>query len=116
MGQGVSRQDLMHAVDAALADPARWPHALSMLSDAGAPIVSPEMVVETASSQMNLTDAESKILAHVVEGHDASQIASTEALSVSTVRTHLAHLREKFGVKRTIDVLRIALTNALGAS
>ena len=35
-----------------------------------------------------------------------------EAVSVSTVRTHIARLHEKYGVSRTLDVVRLAMAEA----
>jgi DNA-binding CsgD family transcriptional regulator/PAS domain-containing protein len=56
-----------------------------------------------------LTAAETGVLSHLLKGLSPVEIAALQGVSLPTVRTHVAHLHEKFGVRRTIDVVRIAL-------
>lgn len=61
------------------------------------------------ASRYNLTAAESAVLAHLVEGRTPAEIARLQDVALPTVRTHIARLHEKFGVARTLDVVRLAL-------
>lgn len=62
-----------------------------------------------ATPQFHLTAAESAVLDHLVEGRTPAEIADLQDVSLATVRTHIARLHEKFGVTRTLDVVRLAL-------
>lgn len=70
----------------------------------------------SAAATHGLTQAEAAVLAHLIKGLAPAQIASAQGVSVATIRTHIARLREKFGVSRTLDVVRMALTESLERS
>lgn len=61
------------------------------------------------ASGLNLTAAERAVLTHLVDGRTPAEIAQLQNVSLATVRTHIARLHEKFGVTRTLDVVRLAL-------
>ncbi|MHB1104065.1 MAG: helix-turn-helix transcriptional regulator [Devosia sp.] len=56
-----------------------------------------------------LTATESGVLRELVEGRTPAEIARLQRVSLATVRTHIARLHEKFGVSRTLDVVRMAM-------
>lgn len=61
------------------------------------------------AARYGLTRAESEVLRELVEGRSPAAIAQRRAVSLATVRTHVARLHEKFGVTRTLDVVRLVL-------
>jgi DNA-binding CsgD family transcriptional regulator/PAS domain-containing protein len=61
------------------------------------------------SASRGLTAAEATVLSCLLAGLSPHEIAVRQGVSMPTVRTHIAHLHEKFGVHRTIDVVRVAL-------
>lgn len=56
-----------------------------------------------------LTEAEQAVLAALVAGRTPDDIAADQGVSITTVRTHIMRLHQKFGVTRTLDVVRIAI-------
>jgi DNA-binding CsgD family transcriptional regulator len=61
------------------------------------------------AARYGLTTTESEVLRELVEGRSPVAIARLRAVSLATVRTHIARLHEKFGVTRTLDVVRLAM-------
>lgn len=59
--------------------------------------------------QSGLTEAEQAVLAALIAGRTPDEIASAQGVSITTVRTHIMRLHQKFGVTRTLDVVRLAL-------
>ncbi len=55
-----------------------------------------------------LTDREFEVLRMIGTGIDAHDIASQLHLSIKTVDTHRAHIREKLGVKNTTELIHFA--------
>lgn len=55
-----------------------------------------------------LTPREKEVLAQLVEGKTNQQIAETLFISVTTVKTHLAHLQEKTGTQNRFALARWA--------
>lgn len=62
------------------------------------------------AERYGLTVAEGVVLALLVDGKTPAEIAELQSVTLPTVRTHIARLHEKFGVARTLDVVRLALT------
>ena len=60
-----------------------------------------------------LTEREREILDHIAAGHSSSYIARTLFISESTVRGHVHHLYQKFGVSTREDMIRLALQRPL---
>jgi DNA-binding NarL/FixJ family response regulator len=56
-----------------------------------------------------LSDRELEVLHHLGKGHGTREIAVTLNLSVKTVETHRAHIKEKLGVKDSAEMVRFAL-------
>jgi len=61
-------------------------------------LVATEIRLHSAGRQITLTPRESEVLALVARGYSTPQIGRTLFLSHTTVKTHLAHIYEKFGV------------------
>ncbi len=64
----------------------------------------------------HLTQAETQVLDHLIAGLTPAEIAAAQGVSMATTRTHIARLHEKFGVGRTLDVVRLALAEGYGKS
>lgn len=109
-----TRNKILIAVDAALHDPAEWARAIELLTRAGAPLAAPASLAGRLPDGLHLTDAELVVLQSIVDGLDPQAIAAAEGVSVATVRTHISHLHDKFGVSRTIDMLRLVLSEGTG--
>jgi DNA-binding NarL/FixJ family response regulator len=60
-----------------------------------------------------LSGRELEVLRMIALGKTTSQIAKELYLSVSTVSTHRAHIRDKTGLTTGADLVRYALTNQL---
>lgn len=110
MGEDSRAQELIEAVEAATKDSGLWPRVLDLLIDYGAPSAELQRLASHVGARRQLTQAELGVLRHLIAGRTPAEIAEVEAVSVSTVRTHIARLHEKFGVSRTLDVVRMAMT------
>lgn len=113
MAAETDSSELLTAVEAALADAAHWPRAVELLAAAGAPVVASGRLGERLVERHRLTPTELRVLEHIIAGRDPNGISEAEGIAVATVRTHIAHLHDKFGVNRTIDVLRLALVEGM---
>jgi DNA-binding NarL/FixJ family response regulator len=60
------------------------------------------------SAVARLTDRELEILRLIGEGKEGQDIASHLHLSIKTVDTHRAHIREKLGLKNTTELIHYA--------
>jgi DNA-binding CsgD family transcriptional regulator len=60
-------------------------------------------------TRLHLTPAESRVLEQLAAGMTADQIAATQSVNVTTVRTHLRALFAKTGRNRQSDLVRLAL-------
>lgn len=65
--------------------------------------------VNALASRCQLTRAEHLLLNSLCEGLSISEHAVRYELSKHTVRTHMQRIREKTGVKRQAEVVRLAL-------
>ena len=114
MGNEVLVKQLTDAIECALGNAERWPEVYALLEAAGAPArQTPSGIVASLGADYGLTGAERAVLVRIIEGLSPREIAERDDVSIATVRTHIAHLHEKFGVGRTIDLLRAVLTEAL---
>lgn len=66
--------------------------------------------------QPRLTEAEQAVLAALIAGRTPDDIALDQGVSITTVRTHIQRLHQKFGVTRTLDVVRLAFASGFTAS
>jgi len=57
----------------------------------------------------SLSDRELEVLHHLGKGCSTRDIATTLNLSVKTIETHRAHIKEKLGVKDSEEMVRFAL-------
>jgi DNA-binding CsgD family transcriptional regulator len=73
------------------------------------PEVSATRVAETAAALLGLTEAEGEVVQLLSEGLDAGAIARVRGISIATVRTQISSVLAKAGLKRQVDVVRIAL-------
>jgi DNA-binding NarL/FixJ family response regulator len=56
-----------------------------------------------------LSDRELEVLHHLGKGRGTREIAASLNLSVKTIETHRAHIKEKLGVKDSDEMVRFAL-------
>ena len=56
-----------------------------------------------------LSDRELEVLRHIGEGHGTRQIAETLNLSVKTIETYRAHIKEKLGLANANELVRYAV-------
>src|SRR5690606_21601056 len=113
--QGLVRE-LTAAIETALGDPGRWPDVYALLEAAGAPAPTPaSRLTARLAERHGLTRAEAEVLQRLIAGDTPRDIAIGQGVALATVRTHIAHLREKFGVSRTIELLRRVLMEGLRA-
>jgi DNA-binding CsgD family transcriptional regulator len=113
MGDNVRARELIDAVEAATRNSSLWPRVLDLLIAYGAPSAELQRLASHLAGHRQLTQAELGVLRHLIAGRTPAEIADAEAVSVSTVRTHIARLHEKFGVSRTLDVVRMAMAEGL---
>jgi DNA-binding NarL/FixJ family response regulator len=66
-------------------------------------------VAAKATSTAHLTDREIEVLQLIGEGRTTAQIARKLHLSVSTVETHRAHLKQKLNVRNAPELARAAV-------
>jgi DNA-binding CsgD family transcriptional regulator len=66
------------------------------------------LAVEMFCSHHGLTHSERRVLVALLEGRRPADVAEQFNVAVSTVRTQVAAIREKLGVKRVEDLLQIA--------
>jgi DNA-binding NarL/FixJ family response regulator len=67
-----------------------------------------------ASAFDRLTDRERHVLGLVGKGLETKEIAAQLSLSVKTIETHYAHLKEKLGLKTGRELIRVAVGWAEG--
>ncbi len=58
-----------------------------------------------------LSDQQSVILSLILKGYSDEEISNFIEISISTLRTHKQRMREKFNVKTTIGLVKLALQN-----
>jgi DNA-binding CsgD family transcriptional regulator len=61
----------------------------------------------TLASVYNLTPAEMRVLAAMVEFGGVPEVASVLGISETTVKTHLQHIFEKTGTNRQADLVKL---------
>ncbi|MBP6902764.1 MAG: helix-turn-helix transcriptional regulator [Burkholderiaceae bacterium] len=69
--------------------------------------LAPALLVEMLSGLYELTLAEKTVLQGLLSGRRIGQLARERQVKVSTVRTQVATLRAKFGVRRIDDLTRL---------
>jgi DNA-binding CsgD family transcriptional regulator len=65
--------------------------------------------VQAWAAAFGLTQTEGRVLGLLVEGSSASVIAQRLDVADTTVRTHIARIMEKAGVKRQSELMRLAM-------
>ena len=65
--------------------------------------------LENASPVANLSDRESEVLQLIGQGHGTRQIADDLNLSVKTIESHRAHIKEKLNLKTAPEMVRFAV-------
>lgn len=76
------------------------------------PFVAP---TDVAAALFDLTPAEARVFELVVTGHTQAAVAAALHVERSTVKTHLARLYDKVGVRRQADLVRVAASLAIPA-
>ena len=62
----------------------------------------------------NLTDRELEVFRLIGEGHGTRQISDDLHLSIKTVETYQAHIKEKMGLKNARELVQYAIQWAIG--
>jgi len=101
--QGDGRK-LMVAVQPLRADPELPTYAALLL---GRRQVCPELAVEMLGRLHDLTPAERRVLKGLLAGKPVASLAQVYGVAESTVRTQVAALRAKFGVRRIDDLVML---------
>ncbi len=99
------KERLMLAVQPLPTRPGTRPRVLLLL---GRRCVAPGLVVEMLCRLHALTGAEQRVLSGLLHGQPVEGMAEQFGVKVSTVRSQVAALRSKLGVKRVSDALRLA--------
>lgn len=66
--------------------------------------------------QLGLSKRETEVLRLVAAGHTDNEIADQLFISVKTVHSHLDRIRDKSGLRRRVDLTRLAMELGLGGS
>jgi len=109
-----AERSLMVAVQPLRAPDLLQPCALLLLGRRG---LAPELAVQQLGRLYELTSAEQGVLISLLAGARIGAMAQARGVAVSTVRTQVAALRAKFGVRRVDDITRLVaeLPPMLGA-
>lgn len=70
--------------------------------------LAPDLVVALLGQVYALTEAEQRVLTGLLAGQRVAALARTHGVQLSTLRTQVAALRTKFGVRRIDDLIRLA--------
>jgi len=71
-------------------------------------IQSNKSIIMESSVLDKLTQREREVLQLIAEGKSSKEISSLLFISPNTVETHKAHLKEKLGLRKTVDLIRYA--------
>ncbi|MDM0073941.1 LuxR C-terminal-related transcriptional regulator [Variovorax sp. J2P1-59] len=80
-----------------------------LLARVSPPRARAEITLDVLCAALDITTAEGEVLAELMHGATAEEIAAATAISIHTVRKHIAHLMEKTGCARQVDLVRLAL-------
>ncbi len=69
----------------------------------------PDTSERAGRSVDTLSVREREVFNHLADGQTPTEIAKILSLSAKTVHTHRQHIMEKLGLKRTVDLIRLAL-------
>lgn len=83
---------------------------LALLYDA---IRTPSVAPQLLEASLGLTKAQSVVAALLAEGHGVSEIAAITYRSESAVRWHIRRMHANLNVSRTLDLIRICLTQSM---
>lgn len=100
----VGDRALMVAVQPLLGAPQSPPCAVLLL---GRRQLCPDLAVQMLGRLYDLTWAEQSVLTSLLHGARVAALAKARGVAVSTVRTQVAALRAKFGVRRVDDITRL---------
>ncbi|MBP6898635.1 MAG: hypothetical protein KBC73_01035 [Burkholderiaceae bacterium] len=70
--------------------------------------LAPDLVVALLGQVYALTEAEQRVLAGLLAGQRVAGLAREHGVQLSTLRTQVAALRSKFGVRRIDELIRLA--------
>ena len=98
------QRTLMVAVQPLRSGPGEPPRAVLLL---GRHSLCPALAMQRLGGLYDLTEAEKAVLGGLVAGQRVGALARARGVAVSTVRTQVASLRAKFGVRRQDDLTRL---------
>ena len=79
--------------------------AALFVADIDTPFVAP---TEMAAALFDFTPAEARVFEFIVAGHTQTAIAASLGVERSTVKSHLIKLYDKVGVRRQVELVRVA--------
>jgi DNA-binding CsgD family transcriptional regulator len=83
--------------------------AAAFVTDIDTPFVAP---ADMAAALFDLTPAEARVFALLVTRHSLVETAAALGVERATVKTHLARLYDKIGVRRQSDLVQVATSFA----
>lgn len=92
--------------------PASWERAVCVLVSPSVPVR--DIVASGLAKELNLTNAEARVLKEFAELSSPKQIARDLGVSLSTVRSHLKQIHAKASVTTSLQLLRLTHTFCSG--
>lgn len=108
-----SGRDIIKAIHAALKDETSLNPAISKVLVES--YRSPDKGVSRSERYKQLTNREREVFQLIAEGHSTRQIADMLFVSVSTVKSHRAHLMEKLNIDSPVKLIHFAIQLGLVA-
>lgn len=103
--KNASVDDLAASIRAArIGDPTLAPEATKILI---------EKATHPPSTEEKLTQRELEVLQLLVDGHTNPEIAEILAVSRSTIKTHVSHILDKFGVESRLEAVTYAIRHKM---
>lgn len=84
--------------------------AVVFVAQADTPFIAPTEIV---AALFDLTPMEARVFEHLVSGFTQDTTATALGVARSTIKTHLARLYEKIGVRRQAELVRVAASLAI---
>ncbi len=102
-----SGRDIIKAIHAALKDETSLNPAISKVLVES--YRSPGKGISQSDRYKQLTNREREVLQLIAEGHSTRQIADMLFVSISTIKSHRAHLMEKLNIDSSVKLIHFAI-------